>query len=153
VTTIVYLVVTFVVSWAAWIGAAVSAPDGSGPRSLTGTVLFYVGTFAPGVVALAMTAIEAGRDGVRRLIERLLRADVAPRWYVYAIGYMFAIKLVVAAAHRLMFGAWPRFSAEPVALLFAATLLSTIILGQAWLFVSNATRARPTSGHSAHHRP
>jgi len=45
-----YFVVTFAVTWSAWLAAAtVSAPAA---RSL----LFLVGTFAPGIVALSFTS-------------------------------------------------------------------------------------------------
>ena len=131
VTLIVYFVVTFLMSWTAWFGAGVIAPDASGPHGIIRTVLIYVGTFAPAVVALAMTAIETGRTGVGALIRRLVQADVAPRWYVYAIGYVFAIKLAIATVHRVVWGGWPPFSDEPIVLLFAATFVSTILLGQA----------------------
>ncbi len=130
-TTIVYFMVTFVMTWAAWIGAGVIAPAATGAHGITRTVLIYVGTFAPGVVALTMTLIEHGRAGVSTLIKRLFQADVAPRWYLYAIGYMVGVKLTMATVHRVVLGGWPEFSDEPFVLLFAATLLSTVVLGQA----------------------
>jgi membrane protease YdiL (CAAX protease family) len=128
---IVYFMLTFLMTWAAWIAAGLTAPDASGSHGIMRTVLIYVGTFAPAVVALAMTAIETGRAGVGALIKRLFQADVAPRWYIFAIGYMFAVKLTMATLHRLVLGSWPPFTDEPVVLLFAATLISTIVLGQA----------------------
>jgi membrane protease YdiL (CAAX protease family) len=131
VTMIVYFPVTFVMSWAAWIGAGVIAPDASGPHGIIRTVLIYVGTFAPALVALTMTAIETGRAGVGTLIRRLFQADMAPRWYAFAIGYMFSVKLTMAAVHRLVWGNWPPFSHEPIVLLFAASIFSTVLLGQA----------------------
>ncbi len=42
-TMLVYFMVTFVMTWAAWIGAGVIAPDVSGAHGITGTVLIYVG--------------------------------------------------------------------------------------------------------------
>ena len=131
VTLVLYFAITFLATWASWIGAGAIATDATGLHGLSRTVLIYVGTFAPAFVALAMTARETGRVGVRALIRRLFQADVAPRWYVFAIGYVLAVKLLMATVHRVVLGVWPPFSEEPIVLLFVATFLSTVILGQA----------------------
>src|SRR4051812_36003684 len=97
---IVYFAVTFLVSWAAWIGAGLIAPEAVGSGAVLRTLLIYAGTFAPGIVALAMTTITMGRAGTTALLKRLFQADVEPRWYMFAVLYMFTIKLAVATVHR-----------------------------------------------------
>lgn len=96
------------------------------PRGL----LIFLGTFGPGIVALSLTAWASGRAGVVALLRRLIDWDVGARWYVFAISYMAAIKLLVALVHRLAMGEWPRFGDEPWYLMIAATLTSTFIGGQ-----------------------
>jgi uncharacterized protein len=53
------------------------------------------------------------------------------RWYVFAVSYIFAIKLTVAVLHRLLTGAWPRFGDQSIVIMFAATIFSTVSGGQA----------------------
>jgi membrane protease YdiL (CAAX protease family) len=62
---------------------------------------------------------------VRTLLGRVVQWDVAAKWYVFAVGYMAAIKLTAALVHRVVAGAWPRFGAEPVFLIPFAIALST----------------------------
>jgi membrane protease YdiL (CAAX protease family) len=50
---------------------------------------------------------------------------VAARWYVFAIGYIPAVKLTVALVHRVATGAWPRFGSEPWYLIPFAIAIST----------------------------
>lgn len=53
------------------------------------------------------------------------------RWYVFAVGYMAAIKLLVAIAHRVIYGTWPRFGDEAWYVIAAATVFSVVLGGQA----------------------
>jgi membrane protease YdiL (CAAX protease family) len=95
------------------------------------SALILLGTFAPSLVALGLTARAEGGAGGRALLSRLFQWQVSARWYLFAIGYMAAIKLTVALVHRITTGAWPRFGDEPWYLMLAATLFSTVIGGQA----------------------
>jgi membrane protease YdiL (CAAX protease family) len=78
-----------------------------------GVVVTLLGTFAPSVVGLLLTRRHEGPSGVRALIARATRGDVPWGWYVFAAGFLAAIKLVDAAIVRLVTGAWPRFGALP----------------------------------------
>ena len=64
-------------------------------------------------VALWLASRAEGSTGVRALLDRVLRWRVAGQWYLFAFGYIGAIKLAVALVHRVAIGAWPRFSNEP----------------------------------------
>ena len=123
---------TYLVTETCFIAAALlsrslapGAPSGLGINAL---VLF--GTFVPALVALGLTARVEGRAGASALLARLFRWEVRARWYVFALGYIAAIKLTVALLHRLLTGAWPRFGDTPWYLMIAATLFSTVIGGQ-----------------------
>jgi membrane protease YdiL (CAAX protease family) len=65
------------------------------------------------------------------LLRRLVQWEVAGRWYALAIGYTAAVKLVSAVAYRVVAGAWPAVQLAELPLLFAATLLSAVLFGQA----------------------
>ena len=120
-----YFVLCYAVSWTFWLTAS-TLPAGA-PRSL----LFLLGTFVPGFIALGFTWRGAGRDGARALLQRLVDWNVPARWYFFAISFMAVIKLTAAGLHRLVAGSWPQFGAEPLLSMLAATVLSTVIGGQA----------------------
>jgi uncharacterized protein len=111
----VFLVLTFAVSWT--IFGTVDPRGGLDP-------LFLVGVFAPGIVAVTVTAVAEGRHGVRQLLGRIARVDVGMAWYAFAVLYMAAIKLGAAAAVRLSTGAWPEFG-QNIALIPFAIIVST----------------------------
>ncbi|MFN2398632.1 MAG: CPBP family intramembrane glutamic endopeptidase [Gemmatimonadaceae bacterium] len=119
-----FFVVTYIVTWSLWFAAGFMPI--AGPRWL----LFLLGTFAPGFVALWLTGRDSGRSEVAALLRRLIDWQVSARWYVFAISYMVVIKLVVALMHRATTGAWPRFGDVPLYLMLAAAIGSTLLGGQ-----------------------
>lgn len=129
-----YFAITFTLTWTFWFHAARLSGGGLAPagsmRSVLATVLLYLGTFTPGLMALVFTRRSEGPAGVRALLARLFQWNVGARWYVFALAYMFAIKLGAALIHRIALGAWPRFGTEPVLLMFAATFFSLVVGGQ-----------------------
>ena len=123
--TVAFLVLTFTLTWVAWIASsALAGPANVGLFGVHGPV-FLLGVFAPGLVALALTAHAEGRRGVAALLARIGRWQVATRWYVFAVGYMATIKLAAALIHRAVIGAWPRFGDEPIVLMLGAIVVST----------------------------
>jgi membrane protease YdiL (CAAX protease family) len=120
----VYFGLTFLVAWAFWYAA--TALGGDSPNQF----LFLPGTFAPGIVAVLLTARAEGAAGVRALLAPLFKWEVGARWYLFALLFMAAIKLSVALVLRVTTGDWPRFGDTPIYLMLAATLISTVILGQ-----------------------
>jgi membrane protease YdiL (CAAX protease family) len=123
---------TYAVTWTCFIAAAVvSGSVASGSPALAGLVglLLLLGTFTPSVVALWLTARADGRAGTHAMLRRLLEWRVGAQWYVFAVGYMAAIKLAVALVHRVAIGAWPRFGQEAWYIIVANTVIATV--GQA----------------------
>jgi CAAX protease family protein len=124
-----FFAITFVLSWAAWLAAAAVAPVHTGARG----ALFLFGTFAPAIIAvtLASASEDEACDGTRHergavaLLRRIGRWRVGARWYVFALAYMAAIKLLVALIMRLGTGAWPRFGETHAVVMIAAIALST----------------------------
>ena len=98
-----FFVVTYLVAWAFFFAGGMT--PAAWPRGL----LFLLGTFAPGYVALWLTSRESGRGGVTALLRRLVDWQVPARWYAFAAAYIVVIKLTVALVHRVTTGAWPQF--------------------------------------------
>lgn len=120
--------VTYAVTWICWTAAgAISRRTAPGAPALTALsgALFLLGTFAPGLVALAFTERAEGRTATRALLRQVFEWRVGARWYVFAIGYMPAVKLSVALVHRVATGAWPRFGQESWYIMAAAIAVST----------------------------
>jgi membrane protease YdiL (CAAX protease family) len=116
--SVTFFVLTYAITWMMWFGWAQLGGAGR-------WFLFYVGVFAPALVALGLTWKEKGEPGVRALLARIFRWEVNGRWYLFAIGYIATIKLLAAVAHRAITGEWPRFGPEPLLLMIAAILIST----------------------------
>jgi membrane protease YdiL (CAAX protease family) len=122
VASVGFFLLTFVLTWAAWLAVDLAAPS---QRAFAGGPVFLLGVFAPGLVALALTALTEGRTGVVRLLARIGKWEVGGRWYLIAIGYMAATKLLAALIHRIVVGAWPMFGDTPLLLMAGAILVST----------------------------
>jgi membrane protease YdiL (CAAX protease family) len=114
---------TFALTWTLWIGATAVSGDAGPTSSPVAGVLFYLGVFAPGLAAVALTGLAGGSAEITRLLRRLLQWEAPVRWYLFAIGYIAAVRLVAAGIHRLVTGAWPVFDlgAFPLMLLATAT--------------------------------
>lgn len=122
-----FLSLTFAAAWSCWAAAAalrrVSGPAAPALAALAGAVVL-LGVFAPGLVALALTGRAHGRAATAALLGRVLAWRVGARWYVFAAGYMVAVKLSVALVYRIATGAWPRFGPTPWYLMAAALVFS-----------------------------
>jgi CAAX protease family protein len=119
---------TYAATWICWTAAGAISRGrltvAPALQALAGA-LFLLGTFAPGLVALALTERAEGRAATQALLRRVFQWRVSARWYVFAVGYIPAVKLSVALVHRVATGAWPRFGQEPWYLMAAAIVFST----------------------------
>jgi uncharacterized protein len=109
-----YFVLTFVVTW----GGSALALQGDFavadmPSTLLRVLLLAAATFAPSLVAIALTAYESGLTGVRALLSRLFRVCVAMRWYVFALCYEAVIAVVALCVLYLYTGKLPLFRSGP----------------------------------------
>jgi uncharacterized protein len=118
---LVFFLLTYAVMWACFIPVAIAIPA----QSVLGSMLLLIGTFAPGLAACGLTARAAGSSGVAALLRPVLQWRVAARFYLFAAGYMAAVKLSVAFIHRLVTGGWPRFGDFPWYLIPIAIISST----------------------------
>ena len=107
--------------WTAFITVAVAVPAGTP----AGTLLILLGTYSPGLVAIALTARTEGQAGLGALLGRILHANVPARYYAFAVSYMAAIKIAAALLHRVLLGTWPRFGVDELMLMPFAIVIST----------------------------
>jgi len=85
-----FFIITFAASWTSCgLASRIASPG-------LQTALVYLGTFAPGLVALFLTALAEGGNGVRALLASLFRWRVQARWYAFALGFIITVKLTVA---------------------------------------------------------
>ena len=119
---VTFFLLTYALMWACFITVAVAGIPIYAPL---GGVLVLLGTFAPSLMALWITARTEGEGGVRVLLGGVLRWRVPARWYLFALAYIPAIKLTAAVVHRLATGEWPRFGDEPWYLILPAIAVST----------------------------
>jgi len=116
-----FFVLAYAMTWACWIPVVAA----SRPLRAIGYSFWLLGTLAPSIVALALTARDEGKRGVRALVARTLQWRVSVGWYVFAVSYILSLKLIVAVVHRLVIGEWPPFGNEAPVLMLFATLIST----------------------------
>ena len=132
-----FFLLTYAATWICWaVSFAISHENAAAepmlaanpvPTLLAGGV-FLLGVFAPALIALVLTEREKGTGGratTLALVSRIFKWRVGALWYVFAIGYIPAVKLSVALVHRIVTGAWPRFGQEPWYLMAAAIMIST----------------------------
>ena len=117
-----FFVLTYAVMWTCFLTVVVARIPAYAPL---GVVLLLLGTFAPSLVALWLTARAEGDTGLRTLLGGVLRWRVAARWYLFAVGYIPAIKLTVALVHRVATGSWPVFGSESWYVILGAIAVST----------------------------
>jgi uncharacterized protein len=121
---VLYFTMVFAVTWSLWFAAYAI------PTPVVRPLLFYLGVFTPGIVALAMTYRARGVGGVQQLLARLVKGDVGAGWIAFALLFIASVKLIVAVIMRVTTSDWPVFGEEPVPLMFGVAILSTLFGGQ-----------------------
>lgn len=118
----VFFALAFALMWICFFAVAfVPIPAGSP----LGGALILLGAFAPALAALAVTFRAEGRSGVIALLRRITRWSVAAKYYVFALGFMIAVKLTAAMIYRASTNSWPRFDTSQWYLIPFAIAFST----------------------------
>lgn len=108
--------------------AAVISHDTSSadsPFSSLGYIIYFIGVFAPALVAIFLSWREKGKKAVGALLMKIMKAPNDWRWYVFAVGYLVIIKLLAAIIHRIITGQWPLFGHESFFIIIVAIIFST----------------------------
>lgn len=119
---ILFFFLAFALMWACFFTVVKARIPAS---SFLGIFLLILGTFAPSLAALWLTARVEGGAGVRARLSRILKWEVGWQWYVFAIGFIAAIKLAAALIFRLTTGVWPHFATLPWYMMLGAVIIST----------------------------
>jgi membrane protease YdiL (CAAX protease family) len=119
---LVFFLLTYAMMWTCFLSVAFSGISAQTPL---GGGLLLLGTFAPSIMALALTAYTEGKGAALQLLNRVMNPPAAMRWYVFAVTFIPIVKLVAAIVHRGVLGVWPRFGTEPLWLLPLAVAFST----------------------------
>lgn len=123
-----FFAITYLVSWSFFITAVILSRSNQSPISGIEPIpraLILIGTIAPSLIALALTARYDGKEATRRLLQRVVQFPSSLRYYVFAVGYMLVIRLGVVLAYRFATGAWPQFGDEPAYIILAAIVFGT----------------------------
>jgi uncharacterized protein len=123
-----FFLLTFALTWTCFllvVAIAHSTSSTDPGLAVVRGLLLLLGTFAPSLVALAITARDNGAGGTRTLLSGLVKWRVGARWYLFAVTYMVAIKLSAALVHRAITGSWPRFGSEAWYVIAVAIIIST----------------------------
>lgn len=82
---VVFLVLTFAITWALWIPAALAKLNGQAPALGPDTFPGGLARWAPGIAAVLVTAVLAGRPGIRDLLRPAVIWRVPIGWYAAAL--------------------------------------------------------------------
>ncbi len=125
VRVVQFLVLTYTLTWACFIGAGMLPQADSGLR----LPLLLLGSAAPSTVALAMTARFEGRSSVRVLLSRVIHWRVPLRWYLFALLFYAVVKMLAAVSYRIAESRWPQFGGDTWYALLPAILAAAIVGG------------------------
>jgi membrane protease YdiL (CAAX protease family) len=102
-----YFVVIFSFTWFFW-WLAVLEERGLIPLPIPA---IFLGAFGPMVAAVALTARESGRAGIRSLLGRVVRWRVVPIWYGVVLLGPLLVQLAAMALHTILGGPPPDLGA------------------------------------------
>jgi membrane protease YdiL (CAAX protease family) len=108
-----YFVLVFILTWGMWVPAAL-ATEGMLPFQFPVTLAGLLGAWAPGLVAIALTAISEKRNGLRALFARLGNWRIGLQWYLFGIFWPVLLSLGTTGLAPLLGQAPPDFQNPPI---------------------------------------
>ena len=94
----IFFILTFTLTWAMWVPATLNKLNGSASILGPDNPIGQIGRWAPGIAAIILTAIIAGKQGVGALFRPLKIWRVNIGWYLFALffqpGLFFVSKLI-----------------------------------------------------------
>src|SRR6266545_6151428 len=121
-------IILFVLGWSGLILQMLISQGSLTVPSAIAFVVEVVTGWAPGIAAVLVTAVIAGRVGVRDLLRRFLIWRVGLQWYLFALFLIAAIILGGIGLHVLFGGAMPVIPAASSPLVNAAIVLVVFIV-------------------------
>jgi len=121
-----FVLLTVAISWPAWgVLAVFDLEPGINPAG----GLWLLGGLGPPIAAVVVVGLTGGRPAVRRLLARLVRWRVEPRWYAVAVllpGAVVAAALVVDAVVYDVSTRPPTLDLLP---LFVGSIVANVLIG------------------------
>ena len=123
-----YFLLTFLVSWTFFITVVILSnnnPETSSGLNILQQVLIFIGVIAPSLVALWLASRSGIPGQIQNLLGRITRWKVHLKWYLFAIGFLVVIKILVACLYKIITDSWPPFGQTAWYVMFVAILIST----------------------------
>jgi membrane protease YdiL (CAAX protease family) len=126
-----YYFLTFLVSWTCFISVIIIS--NSTEVNHTGFnqfqhIILFLGVIAPSLVAIWLSSRDGAPGQTQKILGKIGRWKVNIKWYLFAAGFMIAVKLLVALIHKTIMGTWPQFGQEAWYIMLIAILFSTWVL-------------------------
>lgn len=104
---ILFFFIAFLVAWLFFITASLISNNAQ--LSALSGLLIFMGAISPGLVAVSLTAITKGGEGVKLLINKISFKDTKVMWYIFAVTFIAFIKGLAALVFFLLYNSWPQF--------------------------------------------
>ena len=88
-------------------------------------VLLFLGTITPSLVALWLTSRTGIPGQTQNLLGKIARWKVNIKWYLFAVGFLVIIKILVAFSYKIITLTWPQFGQESWYIILVAIIFST----------------------------
>lgn len=108
---VLFFVIAFLVAWLLFITASLISDNSQ--FSTLSSMLVFIGAVSPGLVAISVTAITQGSEGVRLLIGKISFKGTKAIWYLFALTFIAFIKGLAAVVFFLWYDSWPQFGTTP----------------------------------------
>ena len=126
---LLFFFITFLVAWLLFITASLISNNAQ--LSDLSRILIYIGAISPGLVAISLTAITKGGEGVKLLINKISFKDTKAMWYVFALTFIAFIKGLAALVFFLLYDSWPQFGTTSwYVMLFAVAISMWVQAGE-----------------------
>lgn len=126
---ILFFLIAFLVAWLFFITASLLSNNAE--FSTFSRLLIFMGAISPGLVAVSLTAITRGSEGVKLLINKISFKDTKAMWYIFAITFIAFIKGLTALVFFLLYNSWPQFGTTPwYVMLFAIAVSMWVQAGE-----------------------
>jgi membrane protease YdiL (CAAX protease family) len=104
---ILFFFIAFLIAWLFFITASLLSDNVQ--LSVLSRLLIFIGAISPGLIAVSLTAITKGGEGVKLLINKISFKDTKVMWYIFAVTFIAFIKGLAALIFFLLYNAWPQF--------------------------------------------
>jgi hypothetical protein len=120
-----FFALAFAWSWICWLLTSTFRPQ----LPTLGTVLFIVGSFGPGIAAIAVVSYTSGRRGLHRWLRRSLQWRVGWGWLALSFFLPLAVMGLAAAMHIALGGTINPSSASGHVLLVVVNFGLVLLIG------------------------